>query len=353
MKNRIGASMFLLAGCLLAFATDAQAPQKVWHIGVLYWSGTIPDQLAMRKGLEQEIERINQAARTSGAPMLALKTEVAGDGPQGVERQIAQMRKMVQAKPDLIIVQPADNAALTHPLLAADRAGIPVVAYDQYIAGGRLAAYVASDNYQAGYLDAEYLVSLFKKKTPLRLVLVEYPTISSASDRVSGFLDALHNYGRRYTILKAYRALDAAQGEKAGAAILRDFPQKGSIDAVFTVNDGGGLAVVDALARAGRNEIAVATVDGDPASIGNIRDGRLTRIDSAQFCGPLGAQAARVAYDILRGKEVPGRILIPTFPVTAQTLDKYPGWNGPIPAPFQKPWPAQHAMWENKATGPL
>lgn len=352
MKNRIGALMFLLASGLLSFAAGAQ-PQKVWHVGVLYWSGTIAGQVAMRKGLEQEVARINQAARKSGAPTMQLWTEVAGDGPHGVDRQIAQMRKMVDAKPDVIIVQPTDNAALTQPLLAANKAGIPVIAYDQYIAGGMLAVYISSDNYQAGYLDGEYLVSLFEKKKPLRLVLVEYPTISSASDRVSGFLDALHNYGRGYTIMKAYRAIDAVEGEKAAAAMLRDFPQKGSIDAVFTVNDGGGLAVVDALARAGRDEIVVATVDGDPASMKNIRDRRLTRIDAAQFCGPLGARAARAAYDILSGKDVPARILVPTFPVTADTLDKYPGWNGPIPASFQKPWPAQHATWQNKAAGPL
>lgn len=352
MKNRITALMFLLACCLPAFKAGAQ-PQKTWHVGVLYWSGTIPGQVAMRKGLEQEVERINQAARKSGAPTVQLWTEVAGDGPQGVDRQIAQMRKMIDARPDVIIVQPADNAALTQPLLAANRAGIPVIAYDQYIAGGRLAVYVASDNYEAGYLDGEYLVSLFRQKTPLKLVLVEYPTISSAADRVSGFLDALHNYGRGYAIMKAYRAVDSVEGEKTGAAILRDFPQKGSIDAVFTINDGAGLAVVDALARAGRDEIVVATVDGDPNSMKNIRGKRLTRIDSAQFCGPLGARAAKAAYDILSGKDVPARIQIPIFPVTAETLDKYPGWNGPIPASFRKPWPAQHAMWQNQATGPL
>ena len=101
----------------------------------------------LRKGLEQEVARINQAARKSGAPTMQLWTEVAGDGPHGVDRQIAQMRKMVDAKPDVIIVQPTDNAALTQPLLAANKAGIPVIAYDQYIAGGMLAVYISSDNY--------------------------------------------------------------------------------------------------------------------------------------------------------------------------------------------------------------
>ena len=35
--------------------------------------------------------------------------------------------------------------------------------------------------------------------------------------------------------------MESVEGRQAGAAILRDFPQKGSVDVVFTVNDGGGL----------------------------------------------------------------------------------------------------------------
>ena len=67
---------------------------------------------------------------------------MAGDGSEGIERQIGQMLALVKSRVDLIIVQPTDNAALTAPLRAANRAGIPVVAYDQYISGGELAAFV-------------------------------------------------------------------------------------------------------------------------------------------------------------------------------------------------------------------
>lgn len=308
----------------------------------------IPGQVAMRQGLEAEAERINRAARASGGRGVALKHEVAGDGPAGVERQIAQMFAAVKAAPDVIVVQPTDNAALAEPLRAANRAGIPVVAYDQYISGGKLAAYVTSDNRQAGYLDGEYIAALFPGERPLRLVLVEYPLVSSTVERLNGFLDALRDHRRAYTVLKTYEAVEPVAGRKVGAEILRDFPARGSIDAVFTVNDGGGLAIVDALARAGRDEIAVASIDGDPASVDNIRAKRLTKIDAAQFCGPLGAEAMKVAYAIAKRETVPKQVLVPVFPITAETLGKYPGWLGPIPESFRKPWPAQQADWEGR-----
>ena len=323
-----------------------EAGKPLLRIGVLYWSMSIPGQVAMRKGLEEEAERIRQRAVAEGRPGLALTVAVAGDGADGVENQIRQMQAMVEARPDAIIVQPTDNAALAGPLRAANRAGIPVVAYDQYISGGSLASYVTSDNHQAGYLDGEYVAARFADDRAIGLVLVEYPRVSSTVERLNGFLDALRDQGQAYRILKTYEAVEPAGGRRVGGQILRDFPRKGSVDVVFTVNDGGGLAVVDALAKAGRREILVASIDGDPRSVDNIRTGRLTGIDAAQFCGPLGAEAMKTAYAIANGEPVPRQSLVPVFPVTRDTLSRYPGWEGPIPAPFDKPWPARRPRWQ-------
>ena len=80
-------------------------------------------------------------------------------------------------------------------------------------------------------------------------------------------------------------------------------------------------------------------------AVENIRAHRLIRIDSAQFCGPLGAAAMKAAYAVARKQPVARQILVPVFPVTAETLDRYPGWLGPIPAPFKKPWVAKQSMW--------
>lgn len=174
---------------------------------------------------------------------------------------------------------------------------------------------------------------------------MEYPHVSSTVERVNGFLDALAQSRQRFKILKTYVAVEPTSGQKAGQEILRDFPQKGSIDVVFTVNDGGGLAVVDVLAAAGRNEIQVATIDGDPLSIDNIRANRLTVIDSAQYCGPLGAEAIQAGYAILNGKDTPFHALVPVFPVTAETMHLYQGWSGPVARDFIKPWESVYPKW--------
>lgn len=343
-KFRLNPEILILP-LILIYSSDILSAQKTFRIGVLYWSSNIPGQVAMRKGLEKEAAAINSRAAYSGKPSVKLVTKVAGDGSAGIENQIKQMNEIIKSGVDIIIVQPTDNAALAEPLRAANRAGLPVVAYDQYISGGTLAAYRTSDNYQAGYLDGEYIASKFPDGREIKVVLVEYPHVSSTVERVNGFLDALKDNGRKFKVLKSYTAVEPVSGKKTAAEILRDFPAKGSIDVIFTVNDGGGLPVVRGLAAAGRKEILIATIDGDPESISNIRAGRLTVIDSAQFCGPLGAEAMKAAYAILTGDKPPYHSLVPVFPVTRETLKLYPGWNGPLPGNFIKPWKSRNPDW--------
>ena len=343
----------LLAGPLGQDPEPAPEPAPTGpRIGVLYWSMDIPGQVAMRRGLELEFERVRDERELAEAPLPVLIPHVAGNGEEGIERQILQMRELIGAEVDLILVQPTDNAALARPLLEANAAGIPVVAYDQYISRGELASYLTSDNFGAGYDDGEVIAARYPDDHVVRLVLVEYPHVSSTVERVDGFLQALEDRGQPFRILDTFEAVEPVGGARAGAAILAAFPEPGSIDVIFTVNDGGGLAVVDALAEAGRDEVLIATIDGDARSIENILAGRLTVVDSAQFCGALGRESMRIGWKVLAGEEVPPLVLLPTFPITAATHERFHGWNEELPEPFTKPWPAKVPNWSWKPITP-
>ena len=89
-------------------------------------------------------------------------------------------------------------------------------------------------------------------------------------------------------------------------------------------------------------------MDGDPESVANIRQRKLTRIDSAQFCAVMGATAVEHAYRLLRGEQVARQTLIPAFPVTEQTLNLYPGWEGALPPTFDKAWPSLYPQWRHQ-----
>lgn len=338
----------LFAVLLFLILTSFSAEKKPFRIGVLYWSMNIPGQVAMRAGVESQAAIINKQAKKNQLRPIELIPMVAGDGDAGIKKQIEQMNSLIDRKVDLIIVQPTDNAALAEGLKKANRANIPVVAYDQYISQGKLAAYRTSDNYQAGWLNGEYIASKAKPGATLKIILVDYPHVSSTVERLNGFLDALAKAKTPYKILKRYQAVEPKSGAVAGASILRDFPTVGSVDVVFTVNDGGGLAVVDALMKAGRKEIMHATIDGDPQSVENIKQGKITVVNSAQFCGPLGAEALKAAYEILTTGKTAYHALVPVFPITKETVAQYPGWKGPIPKKLDAKWPSLSGKWSGK-----
>lgn len=326
---------------LFCFGALAE-PRKV---AVLYWSSNIEGQVAMRKGLESEAAQYNKKA--AAGSKIELIPFVAGDGQDGTKNQIQQFAKALALKPSAIIVQPTDNAALSVQLQKANQLKIPVIAYDQYIVGGDLAAFVTSDNYQAGRLNAEFISSFYPNNTVIRIVVFEYPKVSSTTDRLDGFFDTLRSENQEFNVLKRYEAVEPVGGKKAALEILRDFPEKGSVDVIFTVNDGGGLSLVKELANAGRNEIRHATVDGDPESVKNILKSNITVIDSAQFCGEIGRQSFIAAADLLDGHRVAKKILVPTFPITLKTAAMYGGWSSAIPATFRKEWTKDRSFWES------
>jgi len=340
-------AVFILAGT--ALQTNLYAQSQIGRplvVGVLYWSMNISGQVLMRQGLEEEADKINQTAKKNGTRELKLIVRVAGDGPEGIENQIKQMYELIDLKPDLLIVQPTDNAALSEALQAANQINLPVIAYDQYISGGRLASYVTSDNYQAGYLDGEYVAASFAKGKMVKVVLVEYPHVSSTVERVNGFLDALHDAGTKVRVLKSYEAVEAVSGKAVGQAILHDFPTPGSIDAVFCVNDGGGTEVAKALQDAGRKEIILASVDGAAPMVNMIRKNSIVRVDTAQFCRMLGQTAMQLAWKYLHGEAIPDQVSIPVFPITQATLPVFRERLEEMPEKFTKPWPCQTPVWQ-------
>jgi ribose transport system substrate-binding protein len=94
----------------------------------------------------------------------------------------------------------------------------------------------------------------------------------------------------------------------------------------------------------------MATIDGDPAAIAAIRRKGLIGVDTAQFCGPLGAESLRWTYQAVRGGRVPRQVLLTVFPVTHDNVAHFPGWQGPIPATIRKPWAPDERVPGNQIT---
>ena len=278
----------------------------------------------MRAGFEEEIAAFNKKSKDQ----IEIIPFVAGEGRKGILNQVTQMEEALGKNPDVIVIQPTDNSALARGLQEANKKKVPVIAYDQYIVNGDLTYFLTSDNFQAGRDNGNHIDSIFPRDKKLNIVVFEYPKVSSTTDRVDGFFEALREKSRRFDVLKRYQAVDPISGSVAAKRFMKDFPRQDSVDIILTVNDGGGLTIVKNLWDRKRRKLVHATFDGDPLSVENIKNKKLTVIDSAQFCAELGRETARALIAHLSGQKWPEKKLVPTFPVTLRTLKAFPGWMG-------------------------
>lgn len=314
-----------------------------YDIALLMWSNSVEGQVLMKDGIIEETQTINKDGKK-----INLNIFEAGDGEIGMEKQKRQIKRLLdEKKVDLFIIQPTDSAVLKEAIDEIIKSKIPIVTYDGYILDAKSTTHLTSDNYSLGYLNGEYIAHSFDRNKTIDMVIVTYPHVPQTIERVEGFFEALNDFGVKYNILKEYKAVNPEMGTMVAFNILKEFPEKNSIDVIFAINDAGAYPIVKALDKAGRDEIFFASIDGDPRMVEYIKKDRIVKIDSAQFCKILGKETIKISYNILSKKDAPKSIIIPAFPVTKETISRFNGWDGEIPSSFEKPWRAKKNIWNN------
>jgi ribose transport system substrate-binding protein len=99
------------------------------------------------------------AGRSAGA-------EVVHYIPRGesAPEQLGLVDEVIRNKPDAIVLAPFDPAAMVPAVEKLNAAGIPVTNVNERLAGGKIVAYVGTDDYQIALTTARYLISAMGKK---------------------------------------------------------------------------------------------------------------------------------------------------------------------------------------------
>lgn len=109
------------------------------------------------------------------------------------ERQITQIRELVESGIDLLLVTPNESKPLTPVIEEVYKAGIPVILMDRKTESELYTAYVGADNYEIGKTAADYIASQRGNKGVV-IELQMSMAISPAVERHRGFLDGLKQY---------------------------------------------------------------------------------------------------------------------------------------------------------------
>ena len=172
------------------------------------------------------------------------------DSQNNPAKELANVEDILVKGTRVLLINPTDSEAVGNAVLAANRAGIPVITLDRESIKGEVASHIASDNVAGGKMAGDYIVE--KLGTDAKVIQWQGIIGTSASrERGEVFKQAQSEYD--FTILTAQPAdFDRAKGMNVMQNLLTANP---NVQAVFAENDEMALGAVRAIRSAGNTDI--------------------------------------------------------------------------------------------------
>ena len=245
------------------------------------------------------------------------------DAAMDQNRQNQEIQELVDAGVCAIFMTPVEWDTSKEGLQIAAAADVPVIVVDAPVQASELAACsVLSDNYQAGVLCAQHLLSV---RDSAKILLLEHITARSGADRIQGFKDTVAGH-EGFEILGSGES--DGQIENAMPVmeqLLLTFPEA---DVLMALNDPsvfGGLAAIQGAGRSDR--FLVYSVDGSPEGKAMVSSGFLTAT-CAQFPSKIAEEAVHQAYAAIAGGCEKNEVIVSVELLTEENVDQYgiDGW---------------------------
>lgn len=296
----IAGGLALLAGCNRTEPTSAAAtsgaPGGKPTIALVVKTLNNPFFIDMQKGAEE-------AAKRLGVNLVVQ----AADREIDVERQMQIIENLIERKVAALCITPSGSREIVPVIVKANRAGIPVVIVDTRAdnkalaaAGGKIATFIGSDNYDGGKLAGEFIGAKLGGKGALA-VLEGIPGHETGDSRLRGFREAVAKFPGLKIVASQPANWERDQGYNVFQNILQAHPQ---VNGVFACSDLMALGAVEAIAAAGKTgKIVVVGFDAQPEARAAIAKGTMGAT-VAQFAARMGSTAVENAVKLLAGEKI-------------------------------------------------
>jgi ribose transport system substrate-binding protein len=216
--------------------------------------------------------------------------------------QLGLIDEVIRNKPDALVLAPFDPAAMVPAVDKLNAAGIPVTNVNERLAGGRVVAYVGTDDYQLALTTARYLMDAMGKKG--NVVILEGPeNLPTSIARVKAYNDALKEYPNVKLLASKSANYARTPAIEAMKSFVRLYPQ---IDGVLAANDPMAIGAVESLKAAKRKALVVG-INASREVIELVKSGDL--LGSGDYNGFVqGCLATEIAIANLRKQPVPAEI---------------------------------------------
>ncbi|MDH3649910.1 MAG: substrate-binding domain-containing protein [Saprospiraceae bacterium] len=221
---------------------------------------------------------------------------IVKDAENSNERQIAQIRELIEVGVDLLIVSPNEADPITPVVEEVYRKDIPVLLIDRKTSSDEYTAYIGADNREIGITAGKY-VALFLKGKGKIVELWGLRGSSPAIERHEGFVTAISEFPG----LEVTAELDGRwEAPFVRDALTKELHSNPDIDLIYAHNDRMAAAANEVLEEFGLEvKVAIVGVDGlagEEGGMGLVQRGIL----EATILYPTGGDVAiRIASDIL------------------------------------------------------
>lgn len=260
---------------------------------------------------------------------------LAANADQDAARQQQQAESMLTRGAGVLVLDAVDAVAAVSIVRQAHERGVPVIAYDRFIADAELDYYVSFDSRHIGRLQGEALVTALlalragPDAPPQGVLLVNgSPTDPNSAALRAGVHSALA--GTDVIVLEEYDTPDGSP-DKAHEWVTGQLAQfAGEVDGVHAANDSMAGGVISALRSAGYDPVPPVT--GQEAELAALQ--RIVAGDQTMTVYKALDQQARTAGElavrVLRGEQpattavvdgVPSLLLTPVA-VTINNLER-------------------------------
>jgi ribose transport system substrate-binding protein len=216
--------------------------------------------------------------------------------------QLGLIDEVIRNKPDALVLAPFDPTAMLPAVDKLNAAGIPVTNVNERLAGGKVVAYVGTDDYQLALTTARYLIDAMGKKG--NVVILEGPeNLPTSIARVKAYKDILKEYPDVKLLASKSANYARTPAIDTMKSFLRLYPQ---IDGVLAANDPMAIGAIESLKAAKRKSLVVG-INASREVIELIKSGDL--LGSGDYNGFMqGCLATEIATANLHKQPVPAEI---------------------------------------------
>ena len=284
------ASAFGVLSLVSSVAVAADLPplakKDTYKVGFAQTESNNPWRIAQTESMKAEAAKLGYQF---------VYTDAAGSAA----KQVADVNSMIAQGVDLIFLAPREEKPLIPAVLAAKKAGIPVILLDRSVdpklavAGKDYVTFIGSDFVEEGKRVAEWLVKNANGKT--KIIELEGTTGSSpANDRKKGFDEAIKAAGGFEIVASQSGDFERDKGRQVAEALLQAHPDA---NVIYAHNDEMALGAIAALEAAGKKpgtDVLVLSIDGGKEAVQAIADGK---IGAVVECNP---RFGPIAYETLK-----------------------------------------------------